>query len=87
MPSKVTIRTEIDNLKGGLNEISEFELMCQHLKNTGKSIKESVDDVRADNLEDIFHIDFLSDEYKKFSKYLGVKGWGEDKSDSQTSKE
>lgn len=65
----------------------EFELMCQHIKNKGKSIKESIDDVRADNLEDIFHIDFLSNEYKKFHEDMGVKERDEDKNDSKIPKE
>ena len=52
----------------------EFELMCQHFKNTGKPLHDCIDDVRTNNLEKIFHIDFLSEEYKKFTSSLGVKG-------------
>ena len=51
----------------------EFELMCQHFKNTGKPLHDCIDDVRTNNLEKIFHIDFLSEEYKKFTSSLGVK--------------
>lgn len=51
----------------------EFELMCQHSSNTGKLIEESIKDVRTNNLEDIFHIDFLADEYNKYHEGMGVK--------------
>lgn len=51
----------------------EFELACQHMRNSGKNLKDSIDDVRTNNLEEIFHIDFLSDEYDKFHESLGVR--------------
>lgn len=61
----------------------EFELACQHMRNSGKTLRDSIIDVRNNNMEEIFHIDFLSDEYKKFHEDMGVKRRDEVKKDAK----